>query len=296
MNNVKYQSRRSAIRGWLIIPVVSALLLFVTACDSSSTGDVSETPVSIAFSTGAASGTSNLIESKRTVSDAAGNELEYTRIELILEEVEFERAESSDACRLDDDDDDDGDDCEEIERGPFAIVLPLDGASPLVAFESSLPVGEWDEVEFEVEPRDDDDTDLNTLVPVDESIRVDGIWTPVGGDATSFTWTSDLDADQEIEFEPPISVTADQAVNVTFEFSVDNWFRDASGGLIDPTQVDDDLEDIIEDNIEDSIEGFRDDDRDGDDDDDDDDGYDDDDDDEDDDDYDDDQDDDDDDD
>ncbi|WP_179862087.1 hypothetical protein [Longibacter salinarum] len=211
---------------------------------------------------------------KRVVTDTDGNSIEFLRVEMILEEVEFERAGATDACRFDDDDSESDDDCEEVERGPFVVDLPLGGASPFTAFSASLPVGQWSEVEFEVEPLDDDDALANsTNVPEDESIYVEGIWRPAGGAEAPFTWTSDVDSEQEVDFDPPIEVTSDQSVNITFRVGIDGWFRGPNGSLIDPRTVDDDddLEDLIEENIEASIEGFRDDDRDGDDDDDDDD-------------------------
>ena len=278
MNNTRMYPQRSItsltthLRRWLVFPLLAVVVTLATACDSStSNGDEGNraTPISIAFTTDSPSGRAALL-AKRTVTDPNGNEIEFTRVELILEEVEFERANASDACRSDDDDDDD---CEEVESGPFAVSLPLSGTDPLIAFDAEIPVGEWGEVEFEIEPRDDDDTGLNTSVPVDRSILVEGTWTPAGGTSTSFSWTSDLDAEQEIEFSPPLSVTEDAPVNVTFRFGIDSWFRDGSGALIDPTQVNDDQEEIIEENIEASIEGYRDgDDSDGDDSDDDDDG------------------------
>ena len=274
MNNTNHHDRSGMnsltahLRQWLFFPLFAVVVTLTAACDSStSSNDAGRqaTPISIAFTTNSSSGSPALL-AKRIITDPNGNELEFTRIELILEEVEFERAESSDACRSEDDDDDLDDDCEEIERGPFAVSLPLSGTDPLIAFEADIPVGEWEEVEFEVEPRNDDDTGLSTNVPVDRSILVEGTWTPSGGAPTSFSWTSDLDAEQEIQFSPPLSITADAPVNVTFRFGIDTWFRDGSGNLIDPTQVDDDLEEQIEENIEASIEGYRDDDLDGDDD------------------------------
>jgi hypothetical protein len=211
---------------------------------------------------------------KRTLTDADGNTLKLDQVDMVLEEVEFERSGTSDACEFDDDDSGSDDDCLEVEAGPFALSLPLDGAAPLTAFTTSIPEGRWEEVEFEVEPIDDDEANtLNTLVPVGQSIRVEGTFTPAGGTAEAFVWTTDIDGEQEIEFSPPIDVTADEPVNVTFRVNVDNWFRRADGSLINPGAIADDSEDeeIVEENIEASIEGYRDDDRDGDDDDDDDD-------------------------
>jgi len=265
-----YVSKRSPRYTLFRLPLtifLIALLLPVTACDSTETAS-SEADLSVSFTTG-----TTAAPMKRILTDADGNQLEFVRVEMILEEVEFERAGSDDACRFDDDDEGSDDDCEEVERGPFAIVLPLDGPSPLTAFTAPLPIGTWSEVEFEIEPLDDDDAPpLTTNVPEDESIYVEGIWTPAGGSAVDFTWVGDVDSEQEIDFDPPIDVAAADDVNVTFLVSIDDWFRMSDGRLIDPRSAnDDDLEDLVEDNIERSIEGYRDDDRDGYDDDDDDD-------------------------
>jgi len=282
---------RSAGRHLTFAVFAAAFLVTMTACDSGSVDETTPTtPLTVSFTTTSAASSASAL-AKRSVTDPSGNALEYTRVEMILEEVEFERDGSSNACREDRDDDpddddrddrgddedddrddrDDGDDCEEVETGPFALDLPLTGSAPLAAFTTALPEGRWSEVEFEIEPLDDDDaSSLNTSVPVDASVRVEGLYTPAGEAPVSFVWIGDVDEEQEIEFEPPVTVTPDEPVNVTFRVDIDDWFRMDDGTLIDPREADDDsdLEDIVEDNIEDSIEGFQDDDRDGEDDDD----------------------------
>jgi len=260
-----------------------ALALVWTACDSTGvSSDGGSAPVTLSFATSTGGAASSATAKAASYTDDAGNALSIETAELVLREIEFERDDDGVDCsdgRSDDDDGDDSDDdrCEEIEQGPILVELPLESDQPNVVVEAALPEGRFDEVEFEVHKLDRDDADDVALLeetgfPEDVSIRVTGIWTPAGGAAESFTFTSDLNEDQEIEFEPPIEVTADASKNVTFSVDIDQWFRQSSGTLVNPSEGNEDgrYEDLIEDNIESSIEGFEDDDRDGDDDDDDD--------------------------
>ena len=261
---------------------VAALALIWTGCDSTGASPDEEpsAPLTLSFiatPTGGAASISGKAAKSRTYSDDAGNALMIESVDIILREIEFERADADEACLNGDDNgegsDDDG--CEEVEQGPVLVDLPLDSNQPTVALEATLPEGLWKEVEFDVhklEREDDDDAAFldETGFPEGVSIRVAGTWTPDGGDAQSFTYISDLNEEQEIEFEPPLEVTADDTKNVTFRVNVDTWFRTSSGTLVNPAEANDDgrYEDLIEENIENSIEGFEDDDRDGDDDDD----------------------------
>jgi hypothetical protein len=242
---------------------VLGLAVVLAACDSSGPA-VSGDAVRLTLSVTSASATKS-----RTFTDGSGNALTIDRAEIILREIEFEREDDDDGC----DGDDDG--CEEVERGPVLVDVPLDSATPETVLETALPIGRWDEVEFEVHKLDRDDDDDRAFLdetgfPEDVSIRVEGVWTPAGGSDQSFTFISDLNEEQEIELEPPVEVTADQPANVTFRVDIDRWFRTSNGTLVNPARGNDDgdLEDLIEDNIEASIEAFGDDDRDGDEDDD----------------------------
>lgn len=257
---------------------VAALALIWTGCDSTggSPDEEPSAPLTLSFMATPTGGTANIsgkAAKSRTYTDADGNSITVETAEIVLSEIEFERADADEACRNDDDGSEGDDDCEELEDGPVLVQLPLDSDQPAVVIESALPEGLWEEAEFEIDALDDDDDAAllgETGFPEDVSIRVTGTWTPAGGSAQSFTYLSDLDEEKEIEFEPPLEVTADAPKNVTFRVDVDRWFRQSDGTLVNPAEGNDDrYEDLIEDNIENSIEGFEDDGRDGDEDDDD---------------------------
>lgn len=206
-----------------------------------------------------------------TSGDASGNTLVYDSVEIVLREVEFEREDGDDESDECDASDGEDDDCEEVEIGPLLVRLTLDGSIQTVVT-SDVPEGRYEEVEFELhEVSSDDDQDADFVAEHPEfnhiSVRVRGTY-----NQSTFTFTSDVSAEQELEFEPPLEVAEGEPANVTITVDVNSWFRDGSGTLIDPDTAGDDgpNEDIVEDNIARSFDAFEDDDRDGDDDDDDD--------------------------
>ena len=271
-----------------LVAIAVLASMSLTACDSAGpSGAEGSAPVTLSVTSAELSAGQATAAKSRTFTDDAGNELTIDAAEIVLREIKFERDEAVENCSASSNDDSDssgddnssnGDDdassdddgCEEVERGPFLVDVPLTSDDPTAIIEEQLPVGRWEEVEFKVHKLDDDDADDRALLedtgfPEDISIRVTGTWTPANGSSVPFTYTSDLNEDQEIELNPPLEVTADAATNVTFRLALSTWFRTASGEFVNPERGnrDGDLEDLIEENIERSIEAFEDDDRDG---------------------------------
>jgi len=264
------------LRSLVGLLILGGLVLGLAACDGSSVAGPDESEdealVSMAFSDGTASegtaSTSKSTSGQRTLIDSDGNQLRLDRVEMIVREIELDRANGDENCAPEDRSDTDDDECAEVESGPVLVSLPLDGEAPAVVVDTTLPTGRWDEVEFDVQKPEMESSTHNFLegtgFPVETSIRVQGRYSPAGGAAQDFTYTSDLNADREIEFEPPLEVTADNTNNVTFSVTVDAWFRRADSTLLNPSQVTGgSLVGLVEENIESSIEGFEDDDRDG---------------------------------
>ena len=204
------------------------------------------------------------------------NTLVLESVQMVLREIELKREDddgcddgingdgsSDDIMQRSSDDDDDG--CEEFEVGPFLFDLPLGpGVERTIAVE--VPAGVYDELEFEIhKPEDDGD-------PVDEafiaqhpefrdiSIKVTGTW-----NGAPFTFTSDLNEEQERDLVPPLTLDATQTTDLTFFVDVRSWFRGMGGLLIDPVTANKGgvNENTVEDNIERSIGIFEDNDHDG---------------------------------
>jgi hypothetical protein len=249
-----------------------SLAVLLAGCDGSSVTGTSPSedaaPVSISFAAESETSSAKTMKAQRTITDSSGNTLRLDQVELLLREIEFDRADDAENCSAGGPDSDDG--CAEVESGPLLVSLPLGSNSPTVVVDTTLPVGQWKEAEFEVHKLDPEVPSDSAFLqendfPANVSIRAQGEFTPAGGSAQSFTFTSDLNAEREIEFTPPVEVTADGTTNVTFSVGLNTWFRQKDSTLVDPAKAGDRglYEDLVEENIENSIEGFEDDDRDG---------------------------------
>lgn len=185
--------------------------------------------------------------------------LVLTQVEVLLENIEIERAGRNKGC---DDDDDDG--CADIDRGPLLLNLPLDGTVER-SVTVNLPIGTYDKIEFEIDDLDDDSrSELATTRPEfrDVSIIANGTY-----DGAAFVFSSRVEAEQEIRLPTPIVVTETSSdVAVTVSIDVGRWFVDNAGTVVNPSDAA--LKRAINDRIERSFEAFgNDDDHDDDDDD-----------------------------
>ena len=149
------------------------------------------------------------------------------------------------------------------------LNLPLDGTVDQ-AIAIALDPGTYDELEFDIHKVSNDDPEDEAFRQanpdlVDVSIRVQGTFNDV-----AFTYVTDLNEEQEYNLVPPLVIEGNMAssTNVTVRLDLAQWFRDASGVLIDPDSANKGgvNEDYVKDAIRDSIEAFEDEDRDGDDD------------------------------
>jgi len=56
-------------------------------------------------------------------------------------------------------------------------------------------------------------------------------------DSAGMIRTVPVNAELELRFSPPLDVTSSEPVNVNVNVDVSSWFRDASGNVIDPRQL-----------------------------------------------------------
>jgi len=164
--------------------------------------------------------------------------------------------------------DEDSEGCEEIKAGPILVSLPLGTTAIDALVDVSVPAGDYDELEFKIHaptlPRDADFLTANpTFAGV--SIRVTGTFSHAGT-RTDFTYESALEAEQEIELNPPVTVTAGATASLTLRFDLSGWFSGAGGaGLVDPATANAGgaNAELVADNIQRSIRAFEDEDGDG---------------------------------
>lgn len=131
-----------------------------------------------------------------------------------------------------------------------------------------VPFGSYSESEIEIDELDEEDEAAYTQNPQlqNKSILVTGYLNDNPNE--TFIFTSDLSAEQEREFEPPLVLAeGSPSTNIVLTINLDTWFRDNDGNPLDPRIPNN--KSIIEENIKNSFDVFEDDDDDGEDDDDD---------------------------
>jgi hypothetical protein len=122
------------------------------ACDTVS-GPVTDGAVvglSFAVTSHASAGSAGMAYAL-SADDQAGAALVIDRVQMVLAEIELERAGPTGNC------DDYPELCEDFEAGPVLIDLPLDGGI-ITPFSTVIPEGSYDELEMEIEAPDGSDS------------------------------------------------------------------------------------------------------------------------------------------
>jgi hypothetical protein len=120
--------------------------------------------------------------------------------------------------------------CQEIKSGPVLVDVPVD-SSVVTSLNVPIDTGLYRFLEGKVRPARASDTAFLAANPDFDgvSVRVEGTF-----NGTPFVYTGSAAAELELRFNPPLSVT-DPLTNVTIHINLDKWFRDAAGGVIDPS-------------------------------------------------------------
>jgi len=216
----------------------------------------------VAFRLATRSGTAPALVGTPDTITAGGDELVLDTVQLVMRELEFKR-ERDDAC-----DATDGagrDACEEVSAGPLLLDLPL-GVGTEHMITVAVDTGTFDELEFELHKPEDNgnarDRDFLAAHPAFRgvSIRVVGSF-----NGQPFTYVSDLNAEQEVEFSPPLVVSESGNLDVTLMVDLATWFRASDGSLLAPTLAlaGQAFENTVRDNIRRSFRAFEDRDHDG---------------------------------
>lgn len=207
-----------------------------------------------ALAPGFAPGTAALVLDDTLITGS--DTLIVTQARLVLRKIEL-KATEADSCDVA------GTSCEEIEVGPVLVDLPLtEGAAQRFAIEA--PAGTYSRVDFEIHKVGTDPDDLAFLDQhpefADISIRVDGTF-----NGTAFTFTTDVDEEQELTLVPALVVGDNTSTNVTIFVRLDTWFRAQDGTLIDPATANQGgpNKSVVDANIEASLDAFEDSDGDG---------------------------------
>ena len=265
-------SPRSIARVLLPTCVLGASTVAVACSDSNGPGNGSATNLSIAVATLTAGSAGRLAGSpaaavslERHVTSAAGTHtLVIDDAAIVLSRIELATVDSA-GCADDDHPEHDDDRCHELETGPMLVDLPTDN-SVVSVLSLQLPAGTYQALEAKIRPVRTDDNGGSAFLAANPqfgnaSVRVTGTF-----DGTPFTYTGSPDASLELSFNPPITVGS-TATTVTVHVSIDRWFMDGGGNLIDPAtaNVGGANEQLVRDNVRRSFHAFEDDEHHGDD-------------------------------
>jgi len=192
-------------------------------------------------------------------SDGA-NTLEIDQVQIVLREIELKRVESTTTCSQDVS----GDACEKLEVGPVLLDLPLGGPGGAArTFSVAVDTGTFNEIEFDIhKPEGQDDAGFIQAHPDFDgvSVKVTGLY-----NGTPFSYTTDLDSEEEIELSPPLVAASASATDLTLFIDLNGWFRDGTGNLVDPSSANsgNPNEGLVENNIKSTLRAFEDENRDG---------------------------------
>jgi hypothetical protein len=257
--------------------VALSVVALVSACSDGTAPDSGADQVTLSFSTGAASTASahmsGAVASGAEIRLGVGlDELVITRAQVVLEEIELESedrhcrrrmaAAGVDTVTIDPERRREYCDGYEVEFGPIVVDLPT-GGGVNQSVTLRLPPGLYDELKFEIEPLDDhngrSEDRHGRPGPRHASIRVEGTF-----NGSPFVYLSALEAEVELNFNPPLSVRGG-GFNITIRVDVADWFTDDDGKLIDPSSANagGPHQALVERNILVSLHAFADHDRDG---------------------------------
>ena len=147
---------------------------------------------------------------------SGGHTIDLQSADVVFSEMTFEgsNVESGDDDDSDLDSDSDHDGNAKFRAGATTVALPLEGGI-ITPFNGQIPVGTYSRLEMDA-----------------DFLRIRGTY-----DGQTFDVTVPVNAELELRFSPPLDVTGSEPVNVNVNVDVASWFRDASGNVIDPRQL-----------------------------------------------------------
>lgn len=242
-----------------------AALCALSACSDLTGGN--KQMVKLSFTTKMPASVVSGIRVSPDLAVGAAGELVLTRVQLVIDKIELNENEETNCVDEIESGDDDhaevGEECEDVERNPVLVDLPVDAALHTTLTVPLTP-GTYEELEAKLEPAGEEASAFNAAHPnlIGKSVRVEGTYK-----GTPFVFTSSLRTSLEMEFNPPL-VIDETTKNATVSIDVAKWFLDDSGAVIDPNSATEDSNALreIEDNIRRSFHAFEDDDESGEDD------------------------------
>ena len=195
------------------------------------------------------------------------NTLVLTDVQLVAKHIELQRQGKEVTCESDMNHEQD---CEELNVGPVLLDLNL-APGAMQSFNVTVPAGTYDKAEFHVHRVSGTEAADAAFLAANPgfdgiSIRATGTYQAGTGAPVAFTYTTDLDAEQEIALSPPLTTDGSTPASVTLFVDVSSWFKTADGTeLVDPASAlpGQPNQSLVESNIKGSFEAFEDENHDG---------------------------------
>jgi len=264
-------SLRTIARVTFAAGALGAVTLLAACSDSSGPSNGTTNNLSIAVATLSATGTVRTVGTgiapsfDRQVTDSAGTHtLVISRAAVTLSRLELATVDSA-GCADDDHPEHDDDRCHGLKTGPLLVELPVDN-SVVSVLTLQLPAGTYRALEAKIRTVQTSDSGGAAFLAANPqfanaSIRVEGTF-----DGTPFVYSGTPNASLELAFDPPLTVGS-SATTLTVHVSINRWFADRNGNLVDPATANSGgaNESLVSDNIRRSFHAFEDNEHHGDD-------------------------------
>ncbi|MEP7088217.1 MAG: hypothetical protein ABI884_13010 [Gemmatimonadota bacterium] len=266
------RSSRTIARATLVASSFYAVAFLAACSDSSGPSNGGSSNLSIAVATissapaGQVAGAHGLAPSfDRHVSGTdSTHALVITRVAIALSRLHLATVDSA-GCAADDHPEANDDRCRELASGPMLVELPVDN-SVISVLSLQLPAGSYRALEAKIRAVQASDSGGAAFIAAhpefaNAGVRVEGTF-----DGRPFIYSGSPNASLELGFDPPITVGT-AATSVTVHVSIDRWFTNGSGNLVDPAtaNVGGANENLVSDNVRRSFHAFEDNEHHGDD-------------------------------
>ena len=227
--------------------MLSLAALALAGCDDLGLGPDGEVPMALSFAVEPRAGLAGDPAEAGLRLAYAAETLTLSAVSLHVEELVLEREEGDAQVDSDGDSeadsDSDGAANEKFEVEGTVIDLPL-GGGVVTPLRQPVPAGRYEEIEIDI-----------------QAVRLAGTV-----DGESFDVLVPVDLELEMDFEPPVEVSGDEAFNITISIDPLAWFENDDGSFIDPRDLatDPTLMNLVRQRMAMSFEAFEDSDQDAD--------------------------------
>lgn len=263
---------RTIARVTLVTSACFAVVSLAACSDSSGPANARSNNLSIAVATlsgttvgrvAASTGIAPSLDRHVSSADSA-HVLVITRAALTLSRLELSTIDSA-GCTADDHPEPNDDRCHELKTGPLLVELPVDN-SVISVLTLQLPAGTYRALEAKIRTVQSSDSGGAAFLAANPqfanaSVRVEGTF-----DGTPFVYSGSPNASLEMGFDPPI-IVGSTATTLTVHVSIDRWFADRNGNLVNPSTANSAgaNESLVNDNVRRSFHAFEDNEHHGDD-------------------------------